>query len=73
MNVNVVYDERIDRDALAKEGKPWKKRKFLSGPQERRLLFIVEVPQNEGMGSRRKSLACVGVTPICQKDKKKTS
>lgn len=43
LKVNVVYDEQNDRDMRAKEEESGEKKKFFSGPQQRRLFFTVEV------------------------------
>lgn len=43
LKVDVVYDEQNDRDTRAKEEETGEKKKFFSGPQQRRLFFTVEI------------------------------
>lgn len=50
LKVNVVYDEKTDRDRRAKEEETGEKKRFFSGPEERRLYFTVEVLQHGGVG-----------------------
>ena len=53
LKVNVVYEEQDDRDRRAKEEEAGEKKRFFSGPDERRLYFTIEVLQHGGVDTQR--------------------